>query len=92
MAPQGTGSASRFRIEPDPPIEGGALQVTYIGPASEVEYQVDGSTPVQATPDANGEFRIDSVPVGAEIGFTDNRGMPGFLHREIVALDGKGKS
>ena len=82
-------TTSRFQLNPDPPIEGESLEVTYIGPASEVEYQVDGDTPVTATPDGDGTFTIDSVPVGQEIVFSDNRGLPGYLHRDIIALDGK---
>lgn len=33
---------NRFRIVPDPPVAGQPCTVTYIGPATEVEWQVDG--------------------------------------------------
>ncbi len=75
---------SRFRIQPDPPQAGKRLEVTYIGPADVVEYQVDDDTPVRVTPDANGKFVIDPLPSGTEIMFTDNLGHPGYLHSRIM--------
>ncbi|MEM7204287.1 MAG: hypothetical protein AAF628_28770 [Planctomycetota bacterium] len=78
-------AGSRFKIEPDPPLSGAALDVTYIGPAGEVEYQVDGDDPVKVTPDSDGKFRIESVG-GDEIAFSDNRGLPGFLFRRVLEL------
>lgn len=80
-------TGSRFRVVPDPPIAGEPLEVTYVGPAAEVEYQIDGSPAVKVRPDADGRFRIDPVPAGGEIMFSDNRGLPGYLHRDIVQLD-----
>ncbi|MBK8974418.1 MAG: hypothetical protein IPM29_00685 [Planctomycetes bacterium] len=78
---------SRFRIQPDPPVAGQPLTVTYVGPAREVEWQVDGGAAHRVQPDANGRFRIDPVPTGDEIMFSDNLGVPGYLHREILEVD-----
>ncbi|MHC4079550.1 MAG: hypothetical protein ACYTGW_10210 [Planctomycetota bacterium] len=75
---------SRFRIQPNPPVAGKKLEVTYIGPADVVEYQVDDETSVRVTPDANGKFTIDPLPAGDELMLTDNLGQPGYLHAEIV--------
>jgi len=77
---------SRFRIKPDPPESGKAVEVVYVGPASEVEYQVDGQAPVRVKPDANGKFKIDPVPTGNELWLSDSLGLPGNLHRKIVVL------
>lgn len=79
-----TPTGGRFKIEPDPPQAGESVEVTYIGPAGEVEWQVDGNDPVTATPDANGKFTIDPVPDGADLWLSDNRGLPGYMHREII--------
>ena len=75
---------SRFRIRPDPPVAGKTLEVTYIGPASEVEVQVDGKKPVKYRPDANGRFEIAAVPGGDELMFSDRQGLRGYLHRKIL--------
>lgn len=87
MPHQQQSGGSRFRIEPDPPIQGEPLRVTYLGPASEIEYQVDGDTTVTVTPGSDGSFEIDPVPRGSEIALSDNRGLPGYLHRPIVFID-----
>lgn len=81
--PQG----SRFRVRPDPPVEGQAVEVTYVGPAEEVEYQVDDGPAVRVRPDQNGKFRIDPLPPGDELMLSDNLGIPGYLHREILHTD-----
>ncbi len=86
--PSGGGGGSRFKIDPDPPEAGQTAEVTYIGPATEVEWQVDGQDPVEVTPDENGKFTID-VPSGTDLWLSDNQGLPGFLHRTILDLDGK---
>ena len=75
---------SRFRIRPDPPIAGKPVEVTYIGPATEVEYQVDGGTPIKVKPDKDGKFSIDPVPSGDELVLSDKLGLPGYLHKDIV--------
>jgi hypothetical protein len=77
---------SRFKIDPDPPVAGKDVDVTYVGPASEVEYQVDGHDPVKVTPDKDGKFRIKSLRSGKELMLSDNLGLPGYLHRNIVEL------
>ena len=41
---------SRFKVNPDPPEAGETLEITYVGPATEIEYQVDGQDPVTVTP------------------------------------------
>lgn len=74
----------RFRIQPDPPQVGQEVNVTYIGPAVDVEYQVDGQPPVRVTPDADGKFKIDPCPDGTDLYLSDNLGLPGYLHREIA--------
>lgn len=74
---------SRFRIRPNPPIAGKDAEITYIGPASEIEYQVDDRPPVKVKPDENGKFKI-KVPSGDEIMFDDRLGLPGYLHCEIL--------
>lgn len=79
-------SDSRFRVIPDPPVAGRPADVIYVGPASEVVYQVDSGKEVRVKPDKNGRFRIPSVPSGDEIMFDDRLGFPGFLHREILHL------
>lgn len=79
-------SASRFRVIPDPPVAGNPADVVYVGPASEVVYQVDGGQEVRVTPDKNGRFRIKSVPSGDELMFDDRLGFPGYLHCEIQNL------
>ena len=76
---------SRFRIQPDPPQSGKPVVVTYIGPASEVEYQVDDGEPVRVKPDENGKFTIDPLPTGEELMLTDNLGQPGYLHANITS-------
>lgn len=78
-----TESPSRFRIQPDPPVAGQAVTVTYVGPATEVEWQVDGQPPVRVKPDAHGRFKIDPLPSGVEFMLSDRRGLPGYLHRNI---------
>lgn len=78
---------SRFRIDPDPPVAGQAVTVTYIGPATEVEWQVDGGAANRARPDQDGKFRIDPLPSGTELMLSDNLGLPGYLHRQIVNLN-----
>jgi len=78
-------TGGRFKIQPDPPQAGESCEVTYIGPATKVEYQVDGADPVTVTPDANGKFKIDPVPDGDDLWLSDNRGLPGYLHREITS-------
>jgi hypothetical protein len=80
---------SRFRIRPNPAVAGQPLEVTYIGPAKEVEYQVDDGEPVKVEPDKNGKFTIDPVPSGDEIVLWDGLGLPGYLHAEIVNLVGR---
>jgi hypothetical protein len=75
---------SRFRIDPNPPQAGKPAEVTYLGPATEVEYQVDDGTPIKVKPDKNGKFTINPVPSGDEIVFSDNLGLPGYLHTTIV--------
>ena len=79
---------SRFKIDPDPPQAGESAEVTYVGDAAEVEWQVDGEDPVTVKPDENGKFTID-VPSGTNLWLSDNKGLPGFLQRFIVDLDGK---
>ncbi len=81
------GEGSRFQVVPDPPVAGKPLEVIYVGPATEVEFQVDGHKPIKVKPDKNGRFKIASVPSGDEIMFSDNRGLPGYLHKKIVLLD-----
>ena len=78
--------SSRFRIDPNPPVAGRSLSVTYIGPADEVEYQIDDGTAVRIRPDENGRFLIDRVPTGDEIMFSDRLGVPGYLHSDIVEV------
>ena len=80
---------SRFKIKPDPPEAGKAAEVTYVGPADAVDWQVDGGDPVSVSPDDDGKFRIDPVPSGTELTFSDNQGVPGYLHRTIVTTEGK---
>ena len=75
---------SRFKVQPDPPVAGQPVEVTYSGPAKFVEYQVDGQPAVRVRPDADGKFRIDPLPAGDELMFSDNLGLPGYLYREIV--------
>ena len=78
---------SRFQVNPDPPTAGEALEITYVGPAGDVEYQVDGGGSVTVTPDDHGQFTIDPLPSGSELFLSDNLGIPGYLHRDIVHLD-----
>jgi hypothetical protein len=75
---------SRFKIVPDPPFAGQPAEVVYIGPAIEVEYQIDGQLPVRVTPDKDGKFRIDPVPRGKELALSDNLGLPGYLLTDIL--------
>ena len=75
---------SRFRISPRPPVAGRPLEVTYIGPATAVTWQVDSGAPNVVKPDKNGKFKIASVPIGKEIVFSDRLGLPGYLYAEIV--------
>jgi hypothetical protein len=80
------GEGSRFRVDPDPPVAGQSVSVTYIGPATEVEWQVDGGAPTRVQPDRDGKLRIDPLPSGTELMLSDNLGLPGYLHRRIVNL------
>ena len=75
---------SRFKVKPNPPVAGKPLEVTYIGPAKEVEYQVDGGTAVKVKPDKDGKFTISSVPSADELILSDNLGLPGYLHNHIM--------
>jgi hypothetical protein len=75
---------SRFRVQPNPPVAGQPVEVTYIGPATEVEYQVDAGNPRKVKPDKDGKFTIASVPSGDELILSDNLGLPGYLHTNIV--------
>ena len=77
---------SRFMVRPDPPIVGQPVEVTYIGPAEEVEWVVDGNDPVRVRPDKDGKFKIDPLPGRNELMLTDNRGLPGYLYRRIIDL------
>jgi hypothetical protein len=70
---------SRFKIDPNPPVAGQPLTITYIGPASEIEYQVDGQPAVKAKPDKNGKVHIAHMPSGQELALSDNLGIPGYL-------------
>lgn len=79
----GRDEGSRFRINPDPPVAGQAAVVTYLGPAAEVEWQVDDGDPVRVRPDANGTFQIDPVPSGRSLMMSDNLGLPGYLQTRI---------
>lgn len=81
-------NGSRFKIEPNPPVAGERATVTYVGPAREVEWQVDGQDPVSVKPNDNGKFVIDPVPDGIELWLSDNLGLPGHLHSNIVLVDG----
>lgn len=74
---------SRFRVVPDPPVAGQPVQVTYLGPAREVEWQVDGQPAVRVRPDANGNFQIDPVPSGRSLMLSDNLGLPGYWQGRI---------
>lgn len=78
---------SRFKVDPDPPVAGKPLEITYVGPATVVEYQVDGHKSVKVKLDKEGKFRIASLPAGDEIMFSDNRGLPGYLHKKVILLD-----
>jgi len=79
-----TGDRSRFRIEPNPPISGKPAEITYVGPATEVEWQVDSGKPIKVKPGKDGKFTIPSVPSGDSLMLTDNRGIPGYLHAKIT--------
>ena len=78
---------SRFKVNPDPPEAGETLEITYVGPATEIEYQVDGQDPITVTPNDNGKVTIDPLPSGQDLYLSDNLGLPGYLHRDIVNLD-----
>lgn len=78
-----TNEGSRFRVQPDPPEAGQPLVVTYLGPAREVEYQIDGQPPIRLRPDRNGRFRIEVLPRGRSLMLSDNLGLPGYLQRRI---------
>lgn len=80
----GPGGPSRFKMLPDPPVAGQAVEVTYSGPAKYIEYQIDGQAAVRIQPGPDGKFRIDPVPSGDELMLSDNLGLPGYLYREIV--------
>jgi len=71
-------------------VAGGKVEVTYIGPAKEIEYQVDGRPPVKIKPDQNGKLEIESVPAGEEFVLSDNHGLPGFLFSEIISVETRG--
>jgi hypothetical protein len=74
---------SRFRVQPDPPVAGQPADVTYLGPARDVEWQADDGTPVRVRPDANGRFQIDPVPSGRSLMLSDNLGLPGYWQGRI---------
>lgn len=78
---------SRFRIDPNPPTAGGSVEVTYIGPSTEITWQVDDGDPTRVRPGADGKFRIDPVPSGDDLMISDGRGGPGYLFAEIVEAD-----
>lgn len=79
-----TVEGSRFKVRPDPPVAGQPVEITYLGPAGTVEWQVDGGQPVRVTPDRDGKFRLESLPRGRSLMLSDNLGMPGYLHRRIL--------
>jgi len=78
--------SSRFRIQPDPPVAGKPAEVTYVGPATEVEWQADDGTPVRVKPGKDGRFTIPKVPSADSLMFTDHRGLPGYLYRDVTHL------
>jgi hypothetical protein len=78
--------SSRFRIDPDPPIEGKPLQITYVGPATEIEIQVDNNPPTKVKPDKNGKYLLNPMPTGHELMLSDRLGLPGYLYRKIIKL------
>lgn len=77
---------SRFKMVPNPPVAGKPLEIIYIGPATEIEVQIDGRRPQRLKPDRNGRAVLESVPAGDEIFLSDNLGIPGFLHAKIVHM------
>lgn len=78
------GSGARFRLKPDPPVAGKPLEVQYLGPATEIEIQIDGGKPKKKKPDKDGRLVIDPLPAGGEIMITDRLGLEGYLHRKII--------
>lgn len=78
---------SRFKVDPDPPEAGESLEITYVGPATNIDYQIDGQDPVTLSPNDSGKVTIDPLPAGGSLYLTDNLGMPGFLDKDIVSLD-----
>lgn len=76
-------SGGRFQLVPDPPQAGRPATVVYVGPATEIEWQIDGGPPTRVRPGPNGEFRI-SIPHGSILTLSDNLGLAGYLFRPIV--------
>ncbi|MHC5062505.1 MAG: hypothetical protein ACYTG5_00865 [Planctomycetota bacterium] len=87
MAQAPTGS--RFRIKPNPPQVGQSLEITYIGPATEIEIQIDDRDPVRLRPDENGRIRVEPLPAGEEFVLSDNQGLPGYLYSPMVEIESK---
>jgi hypothetical protein len=70
---------SHFKIDPNPPVAGQPVQVTYEGPSTEVAWQVDGMPPktVSVPPKT---FIIPKLPAGRELCLSDGEGGPmGYL-------------
>ncbi|MGE3877911.1 MAG: hypothetical protein AB7I19_02540, partial [Planctomycetota bacterium] len=66
---------------------GQAVEVIYVGPEREIEYQVDGQPPIRLRVGRGGRARIERLPRGRALMLSDNLGLPGYLHREIVEAD-----
>lgn len=79
-------AGKRFKIDPDPPVAGKPLKITYIGPASTILVQIDSRQAVRLKPDDEGRVSISRLASGDELMLSDQDSIEGYLHRRITHL------
>mgnify|MGYP001171438508 CR=1 FL=1 len=79
-------SAKRFKLDPDPPVAGKPIEITYVGPAKVVVLQIDDQPERRLVPDEGGKIVIDRVSSGDEFMLSDRSGLEGYVHRRIQHL------
>ncbi len=80
------GFPSHFSIQPDPPVEGQDVTVTYSGPEDTVYFQVDGGRTVPVPVKGRRKFVIPRSWLidGLVLFLTTKKGRPGALIRWIT--------
>ncbi|MCA8970888.1 MAG: hypothetical protein KDC95_13925 [Planctomycetes bacterium] len=79
-------TGKRFKLDPDPPIAGKPLEITYVGRARVIMMQIDDRPEQRLKPDEQGRITISSVGSGDEFMLSDRDGLDGYVHRQIQHL------